>query len=240
MKKSFQPVALASILTLLVTASLFSQTTYDLPSGESVTVINQLPETVGSYFDDAALVDRLGGIEPAFDCRVGASVSNNQLQFVFMIPEYFPDEPPVDLYDQPFQPGNRRLLPVNIPTIYMLQLHRWYRSAWHEMPDDLKRSLNDYQVSYFTIFQKDEHWLMFSGATNRNSPNFPQITQPIISNDPRYGEVRIWADTDGYYSSFHRAAEQGYYPLSRPIDPVTGERNASWLVYDFFGMAPDE
>lgn len=240
MKNRFQPVILTLALALLVTASIHSQTTYDLPSGKSLTVINQLPETLSSYFDEASLADRLGGMEPAFDWRVGASISNDQLQFVFMIPEYFPEEPPVDLYDQPFQPGNRRLLPINIPAIYMLQLHRWYRSAWHEMPDDLKLTLNDYQVSYFTIFQKGGHWLMFSGATNRSTPDSPQITQPIVSNNPRYGEVRIWADTHGYYSSFQRAAEQGYYPLDRPIDPVTGDRNTSWLIYDFFEMAPEE
>lgn len=240
MKSPFRPVALALLLALIVAASLHSQTTYDLPSGKSLTVINHLPETLSPYFDEAALADRLGNLKPAFDCRVGASVSNNQIQLVFMIPEYFPEEPPVDVFNQPFQPGNRRLLPVRVPERYMMQLQRWYNSAWQEMPQDLKRALNDYEVSYFTIFQKGEHWLMFSGAVSRSSRGLPKVTQPIISNDPRYGEVQIWADTSGYYSTFQRAVEQGYYPLRRPVDPVTGERNASWLVYDFFGMAPEE
>jgi hypothetical protein len=240
MKNHFRPVAVALALALLVTASLYSQTTYDLPSGKTLTVINQLPETVRSYFDDAVLVDQLGNLSPAFDCRVGASISNNQLQFVFIIPEYFPEEPHVDLYRQPFQPGNNRLLPLGIPERYMFRLARWYNGAWLEMPQDLQLAINDYRVTYFTIFQKNEHWLMFSGAVNSTSRGIPKVLQPIISNDPRYGEVRIQADVPGYFSSYQQAVEQGYYPLGRPIDPVTGERTPAWLVYDFFGMAPEE
>jgi hypothetical protein len=189
MKNHFRPVAFALTLALLVTASLYSQTTYDLPSGKTLTVINQLPETVRSYFDDAVLVDQLGNLSPAFDCRVGASISNNQLQFVFMIPEYFPEEPHTDLFRQPFQPGNNRLLPLGIPERYMFRLARWHNRAWLEMPQELQLAINDYRVTYFTIFQKNEHWLMFSGAVNSTSRGIPKVLQPIISNDPRYGEV---------------------------------------------------
>jgi hypothetical protein len=117
MKNHFRPVAVALALALLVTASLYSQTTYDLPSGKTLTVINQLPETVRSYFDDAVLVDQLGNLSPAFDCRVGASISNNQLQFVFIIPEYFPEEPHVDLYRQPFQPETIVFFPWASPSV---------------------------------------------------------------------------------------------------------------------------
>ncbi|MEX2442020.1 MAG: hypothetical protein WD492_00335 [Alkalispirochaeta sp.] len=240
MKNHFRPVCLILALTLIVTASLFSQTTYDLPSGKTLTVINQLPETLSPYFDEAALADRLGGIEPAFDCRVGASISNNQLQFVLMIPDFSPEEPLVDIFQRPFHPDNRRLLPVGIPERYMTSLQRWYVNARQEMPEDLMRAVFDYRVGYFTIFQKDDHWLMFSGAASRQARGLPQVTQPIISNDPRYGEVQIWADPSGYFSSFRSAISNGYYPLNRPIDRVTGEKNASWLVYDFFGMAAEE
>lgn len=240
MKNHFRPVILALALTLLVTASLHSQTTYDLPSGKTPTVINQLPETLSLYFDEAALADRLGNIEPAFDCRVGASISNNQLQFVFMIPEYFPVEPLVDIFQRPFHPDNRRLLPIGIPERYMIVLQRWYVNARAEMPEDLMRAVLDYRVGYLTIFQKDEHWLMFSGDPDRQMRDQAKVNQPIISNDPRYGEVQIWADTSGYFSSFQSAISNGYYPLNRPIDRVTGQRNASWLIYDFFGMAPEE
>lgn len=240
MKKFCQPVTFALALMLVVTVNSYSQNAYDLPSGKILTVINQLPETLSPFFDDTVLIDSLGRLEPAFDCRVGASISNNQIQFVFMIPEYFPEEPLLDFFEQPFQPGNRRLLPVNIPERHMLQLQRWYNDAWQEMPQDLKRALNDCQISFFTIFQKEQHWLMFSGTVNSSSRGMPKVNQPIISNDPRYGEVRIWADVPGYYSTFQQAVDQGYYPLGRPIDQVTGERNPSWHVYDFFDMAPEE
>lgn len=238
MKNHFRPVAMIGLLALVVTGGLVAQTTYDLPTGKTLTVINQLPETLSPYFDDTFLTDRLGNREPAFDYRVGASASGGALQFVIMIPEYFPETPPTDIFDRPFEPNSRRLLPTAIPERYMMPLQRWYANAWDAMPDDLKRALLDYRLSYFAIFQKDSHWLMFQGE--RSPSGLPKVTQPIISTDPQYGEVQIWGDRSGYFSTVQRALDQGFYPLDPPVDQVTGDRNTSWLVYEFFDALPEE
>jgi hypothetical protein len=217
---------------------LEAQTTYDLSTGKSLQVFNQLPETIKLHFDDEFIADRLGKSEPAFDFRVGASVSNNQIQLILMIPDYTPEEPPKDAFGRPFKPGNRRLLPISVPQIYMLQLHRWYRDAWHSMPDDLKRAVNSYQLNFFVLFQKGDHSLMFGGKPG--SQAVPTITQPIISTDPQYGEIQIWGDRSGYYTTVQRALNNGYYPLTAPVDKVTGEKKSSWLVYKFFDALPEE
>ena len=238
MKNHFRPVAMLGLLVLAVTGGVVAQTTYDLPTGKTLTVINQLPETLSPYFDDSVLADRLGNREPAFDYRVGASISGDALQFVIMIPEYFPETPPTDIFDRPFVPNSRRLLPTAIPERYMMPLQRWYANAWDAMPDDLKRAVLDFRLDYFAIFQKENHWLMFNGE--RSSSGLPKVTQPIVSTDPQYGEVQIWGDRSGYFSSVQRALDQGFYPLDPAVDRVTGERNTSWLVYKFFDALPEE
>ncbi|MFW5720684.1 MAG: hypothetical protein ACOCXT_06690 [Candidatus Dojkabacteria bacterium] len=238
MKNNLRPIILTAIITLVLSISLEAQTTYDLSSEKSLQVFNQLPETLKPHFDEEFIAERLGNMEPAFDYRVGASAANNQIQLIIMIPDYTPEEPPKDAFGRPFKPGNRRLLPISTPQIYMLQLNRWYRNAWQSMPDDLKRAVNRYQLNVLVLFQKGDHSLMFGGKPG--SQGLPTITQPIISTDPQYGEVQIWGDRSGYYTTVQRALNDGYYPLTAPVDKVTGEKKPSWLVYKFFDALPEE
>ena len=238
MQNNLKLIILTAIFTLILSVGLEAQTTYDLPTGKSLQIFNQIPETLKPHFDEEFIADRLGKSKPAFDFRVGASVSNNQIQLIIMIPDYTTEEPPKDAFGRPFKPGNRRLLPISVPQIYMLQLHRWYRDAWHSMPDGLKRAVNSYQLNFFVLLQKGDHSLMFGGKPG--SQAVPTITQPIISTDPQYGEIQIWGDRSGYYTTVQRALNDGYYPLIAPVDKVTGEKKPSWLVYKFFDALPEE
>jgi hypothetical protein len=199
--------------------------------------LNQLPETIKPYFDEEVLVKRIGNLNLSFDYRVGASLSDNQIQFVLMIPDYTPEEPPKDIFKRPFKPDNRRLLPTGIPLRYMMQLNHWYQSSWIAMPNNLKSALNQYQVSYFVLLQKDNHSLLFTGKPGNNGTT--KINQPIISTDPEYGEVQIWADRSGY-TTVQVALDNGYYPLTVPVDTISGEKKPSWLVYKFFDALPEE
>lgn len=79
---------------------------------------------------------------------------------------------------------------------------------------------------------------MFGGKLG--SQALPTITQPIVSTDLQYGEVQIWGDTSGYYTTVYRALNNSYYPLTAPVDKFTGEKKPSWLVYKFFDTLPEE
>lgn len=87
MKNHFRPVTLALALTLLVTASLHSQTTYDLPSGRTLTVINQLAETFSQHFDDQVQVTRLGDL-PEADYRAIVAPGPDGLSIGLMLPSF--------------------------------------------------------------------------------------------------------------------------------------------------------
>jgi hypothetical protein len=238
MTDHFRLVAILGLLLMIVTGGLVAQTTYELPTGKTLTVINQLPETLGSYFDKDDLFNRLGRQEPAFDIRVGASVSGRTLNLVVMIPDFYPETPVKDLFGHEFQPNAQRLLPTGVPQTYMFALLDWYAGASRRMPEDLRAALREYRLSYYAIFQKGDHWLMFTGE--RGSNGLPKVIQPITSTDADYGEVQIWGDRSGYFSTVQRALDQNFYPLDPSVDRVTGERNTSWLVYRFFDALPEE
>lgn len=227
-------------LTVLLAAFVFglpttatAQTTYDLPTGKTLTIINQLPESIRPYFDESDLATRFGRYQPAANYRIAANIEGGQFHLIFMIPDFSPED-----FSRIFYPRDQfpHMLTLRLPHLYLSQLRSWYNSSFEKLPHELKEVLSGIPVSYHAIFQKGEHWIMFTGIPNHRG--LVEVTQPITSNDPRYGSVSIPSAT--HSGPFRQLVDQGFYPLDPPINRATGEKNASWLLYDFFNMAPTE
>jgi hypothetical protein len=231
MKKAIFPVFIAS---LLLTAALAgAQNTYELKTGKTLTVLNQLPDTLKPYFDEKVLVERYGKFTPAADYRIGIAAQSGAINIMFMIPDFNPED-----FKKVFYPRTQYpyMLNVRIPGIYMDQLNYWYNNSYTKMPDDLKRTVNNYTITIQALFSKEDQYLLFTG--DKSSRGLMQIAQPIVSQDNQYGQIKIWPSNSSG-RSYYNLKQQYLYPLDPPEDKVTGEKNTSYLIFKFFETFPE-
>jgi hypothetical protein len=235
MKKPFKPVTFTLILLLLVTASIHSQTTYDLPSGQSLLVINQLPETFRQHFNDEVLVDRLGDL-PKADYRAIVAPGPDGLKFGLMLPSFDSEEFRDHFSITPGQSINR--LDVELVVMYGRALFYWINDAQRNAPSDVSQAFRSVPWNAFIIFQKPDEMLMFQGLLDNSGGRSSfriMLQQPITYQNTALGEYRIF--TEGYEKLMLRSQETFKYPLPKPRaeDPTPSVS----FVYDFFGIPID-
>ena len=226
-----------SALFLLVTESLVGQTTYDLPTGKSLEVSNMLPETYHNHFGNEQLAQSFGRLQPASDCRIviQPNPSTSTISLMIILTDFNPDTFQEIFY--PLTPPSARghsqgtyALTLKLPTIFLFQLRMWYTKSLASFPPDFKQQLAGYHEQYYAVFTHDNEYLMIPGAPD--TKGFIKAQQPITHISDEYGQVDIYPGTSPQ-GSFYTLINQGIYPLDPPWDD-DGNRNTSWLVYNFF------
>jgi hypothetical protein len=238
MKNLFRPVAVALTLALLVTASLYSQTTYDLPSGGSVMVINQLAETFSQHFDDQVLVTRLGDL-PEADYRAIVAPGPDGLSIGLMLPSF-----DTERFREHFSVSEgRRVNSFNAGLVieYGRALFYWMNQAQRNAPTDVSQAFRSVDWNGFIIFQKteDEEMVMFRGILDNSGgrSGFRILLQPPITySSSILGEHQIFPE--GYEDSIPRFQETFEYPIPKPKTPE-GTITMASFVYTFFGLPID-
>jgi len=238
MKNLFRPVIPSLALALLVTASIHSQTTYDLPSGKSLTVINQLPETFSQHFDDQVLVTRLGEL-PEADYRAIVAPGPDGLSIGLMLPSFDSDR-----FREHFSVSEgRRVNSFNARLVieYGRALFYWMNQAQRNAPSDVSQAFRSVDWNGFIIFQKteDEEMVMFRGALDNSGgrSGFRILLQPPITYASNtLGEHQIFPD--GYENSIPSYQETFEYPIPKPKTPE-GTITMASFVYTFFGLPID-
>lgn len=239
MKKHFRHVAMLALLMLIVTGGLVAQTTYDLPTGKTLTVINQLPETLRTHFDMEALAGLLGDLRPAFNYRLFTNITVTSTIITLMISDYVPDPPPVDPSGTPFVPDRRGLLPTLFIEQYMMYLYVWYVSALDTMPSDVQIGLLIHPIRY-TVFLRDRGQQIGFLTQPIGYDTVPQVSAPLYVVDDPDNLVGVWGDASGSFGSVQQALDEGFFPLGDPVNPATGERNPSWHIYSFFDTLAED
>jgi hypothetical protein len=239
MKNHFRPVAILALLTLVVTGGVVAQTTYDLPTGKTLTVINQLPEALRSHFNVEALAGLLSDLRPAFNYRLFTNITVTSTVITLMISDYVPDPPPMDPSGTPFVPAPNGLLPTLFIEQYMLYLYIWYMSALDSMPADVRRGLMIHPIRY-TVFLRNRGQQIGFVTQPIGYDTVPQIAEPLYVVEDSGELVEVWGDVSGQFDSLQMAHDEGFFPIGVPVDPATGERNTSWLVYEFFDALPEK
>ena len=227
----------ASALIILVPASLVAQTTYDLPTGKSLEVGNLLPETFHNHFSNEQLAQSLGRLKPASDYRIviQPNPDTGTITLLIMLTNFNPDTFHEIFY--PFIPRTIRgrpqgdyALTVKLPTLYMNQLNTWYLNSLASLPPELNQQLAGYHEQYYAVFTHDDEYLMIPGSPDNQG--FIKAQQPITHIGDEYGQIDIYPGTSTQ-GSFYTLINQGIYPLDPPRGN-DGNRNTSWLLYNFF------
>lgn len=239
MKNHFRLVAMLGLLVLAVTGGVVAQTTYDLPAGKTLTVINQLPETLRSHFNMEALAGLLGDLRPAYNYRLFTNITVTSTVITLMISDFVPDPPPVDPSGTPFVPGSNGLLPTLFIEQYMMYLYVWYVNALDSMPADVQRGLMIHPIRY-TVFLRGRGEQVGFVTQPIGYDTVPQVSAPLYVADDSGELVEVWGNASGRFNRIQRALDEGFFPLSDPVNPATGERNPSWHIYSFFDALPEE
>lgn len=238
MKNLFRPVAVALLLALIVTASLHSQTTYDLPSGGSVMVINQLAETFSQHFDDQVLVTHLGDL-PEADYRAIIAPGPDGLSTGLMLPSFDSDR-----FREHFSISEGRTVnrfDAQLVIEYGRALFYWINQAQRNAPSDVSQAFRSVDWNGFIIFQKteDEEMVMFRGALDNSGglSGFRILLQaPITYASNTLGEHEIFPE--GYENLIPRFQETFEYPIPKP-KTAEGTITMASFVYTFFGIPID-
>tara|TARA_B100000614_G_C14551371_1_gene494099 strand:- start:1171 stop:1881 length:711 start_codon:yes stop_codon:yes gene_type:complete len=236
MKNHFRPVALVLALTLIVTASLFSQTTYDLPSGQSLMVINQLPETFSQHFNDEVLVDRLGEL-PEADYRAIVAPGPDGLSLGLMLPSFDPEQ-----FDEFFTIESSRgvnMLDIELVVEYGTALWAWINTAQRTAPSDVSQAFRSVDWNAYILFQKADEMVTFQGFLDNSGGRWGfrmGMRQPITYASESLGEHQIY--TEGYEDVMLRYQETYDYPLPLPKTPE-GTITMASFVYTFLGIPID-
>ena len=124
---------------------------------------------------------------------------------------------------------------MKLPTIYLFQLRMWHAKSLTSLPPKLKQQLAGYQEQYYAVFSHDNEYLLIPGTPD--TKGFIRAQYPLTHIGDEYGQVDIYPGTS-HQGTFSTLINQDIYPLDPPWDP-DGNRNTSWLVYNFFNAVEE-
>ena len=224
---------ISQILTILVLlilpAFLYSQDSYNLPSGHRLTVANTLPEKLASYFKPETILRSLSNFSPESDLHINIGFDDSQFSIGIIVKNFSPDKTP-NFKARATYPY---VLTTQYPFNLMWTLYRWYGSAYtsRTFTNDLRIALAEYKLQFYCILQKSDEQLIFL-ATILYGDQL-SIQSPIISVTPDYGTISI---LPGKVQNIQNYLSQNLYPLDPPINTLTDEKNTSYLIYRFFNQ----
>ena len=145
-------------LLFLVVLPAFGQT-YDLATGKTMTIINDLPDTIKNYFSHESLVKRFSNQKPVTDYVVKVFFSEDQIYIGIQLSDFNPDLFPEF---RPKKYGNYFLYLMDISK-YMIYLSWWYGSIIGDssIPAEMRITLSQLRPQYYCIVQKGDEKLMF-------------------------------------------------------------------------------
>lgn len=235
MKKSLMSLA----IVLLLGAGLFAEeSTATLESGATVTLQNNLPESVREPFQVELLANRFPSDYP-FDLWVMVGLQDqNHIILAAKVINY---DPALDtgfkrLYIAESNRLSFSVLSIMGPDDFMGKLAVWFQTQTRELPRSLINTPYFQNApNYLVAYEKgpNERMIFQGGHTGTDI----HIIQPITIQIPGYQQAQVYASSlAGNRSRLLSDISAGRYPLDLPIDNVTEQKRTTWLIYDFLDM----